>query len=663
MQKFLLLLALLFFSAQGFAQTDSLDVENDSLDVPFPPMDPDPRYLAALADTCRGPWLSSNAVVTYAGGYARAYIAVQELRPGQQVRYRKANSPVPASNVVALNQGAGTINGLQLEQVYALFCTNNCGQEVILGFINTQTGATDRIEVSGILYDAIVKFQQTNGQISLRDFLTTTAAVPFYEKVAFLQQYWYGGAPLPYDHPTQLPEAPPRGGDEDDCKCSFVFNMGRLASPANMNSDGTISPDIKDGEKEYASYGKYWWVRQSRGPAKWHCLWNEASKAGGADRLVNMTMSDSLKVHAPASARLRYNLFCTNYATVPSECGCKKPLMLYWQYDTEVEAHAERHTEGWGTKKAVAGAEDVALVVLHYDGSNTYDVLEVDRARAAAHCEMVVNPAFWDNMVDVAKNVALFFVKDDDPNYQNLVNQLASSLQNLIGTPYYTEQGCDLNATETQTLLHGDKEIFLEPNKPVNLTLSSFSNLMAGGRRSFHSWARINSDFYLAGYVPGGLFADETQNHCCSKKLGDWLLASDGPLSVDDLKEEVGLIFKAFAPWPYPSDPGTGIIRLPTEYGWMAYDSHPECTMSTGDAYDDGNRPEHATGRTELVVTGLTGVKVFDLSGRLLYAGAGQVLPQDLRVYLREKGISNTGIYIVHVTGESRQELHKVIMH
>lgn len=335
-------------------------------------------------------------------------------------------------------------------------------------------------------------------------------------------------------------------------------------------------------------------------------------------------------------------------------------------------AHAERHSEGWGPKNAVAAGEDIAVVVFRRDGTNLPVVLDGGVVRATAECDRQVNPEFWAKAAKVALNIAgvVYGLSAGDTLtqvQQQIFNMglqgLTNSISDLITTPYYSVNFCNSDNCREETPCFGDTLIYLQPNQPVNLFIFSNTSLMAGGKRSWFSWSRILSDFYLAGYVPGGYLSEE-QMYCCTKKYGNWVLASESgaPHSTNELKKEVGNIFSAWAPWPFPTDPFSGIVQIPYEYYAM---SVPVVECPNGGNFVGGDDRETLT--TEGMVFNhlpqIYTLYVFDLSGRLLYQKTSTRFPADFRSYLKTNLPSaNTGIYIIQAVSAGDRQVFKTFL-
>ncbi|MCW5924547.1 MAG: hypothetical protein KIS77_19675 [Saprospiraceae bacterium] len=619
-----------------------------------------------MADTCDFPGVRLAPVIHYAIGPV-AYVTFTE-HVGD-VRLKRTDEF--SFSTIAVGGQEKLFQSLLPNKVYEIQVLNRCGQYVVAGTIDTKTEAQDPILVSPELYKAIRDFQnQAESATPLGQFLESRQDVAFFEKVYFIQQYFLNGQPITTFSGTTLPHYMP----PTICNCKFVFNILQNAVPGNI-ANGEIIPRKESQPKKKISGNDntaYWWTRHSKGPAKWHVLLTEGSKAGGTEHTWRMRMADSTATVGTHYAHLRYNLLCTNYQQVPADCFCNKQLWLYWRYDTEVCAFAEKHPEGWGGKKAVAAAEDVAVAVIRRDGNNIPIVPGGGGKviRATSECEQTVNPQFWANAGTLALNIAgvVFGLSSGDTLNQtqqqlfNLgLNGLTSSITNLINTPYYSANFCENLNCKEENASWGDTVVYMQPNQPINLYLFSNSSLLAGGKRSWYSWSRTLSSYYLTGYVPGG-FSSQEEPYCCTKKYANWVLGSEsGPHTTDELKREVGIILGAWAPWPFPSDPWTGATQIPYEIYAMSVPV-VECPDGGG-LIGEGDDREALKTKSETALPNTYRLLVFDTSGRLLLQTNQEILPPDLRQYLREKmPFAASGVYLVQAVSASDKKSFKVFL-
>lgn len=246
------------------------------------------------------------------------------------------------------------------------------------------------------------------------------------------------------------------------------------------------------------------------------------------------------------------------------------------------------------------------------------------------------------------------------PFFNQGVSGLTSSIQDLIRTPYYSSKNCDAGDDFERTLCLGDTMIWLQANKPVSLYLFSNTGLMAGGKRSWYSWARVLSDFYVAGYVPGG-FSHPDSLHCCTPKIGNWVLGTvpDAPYNKSELLGQVGNIFTAWAPWPYPQDPGTNIVQLP-DYDYHAMTVNiANCRTGNVAQPEDRHRRIFASEADSEIEE--YDMMLFDVSGRIVFSNKinGEII--DDRSYIKTV-LPNlpAGIYIIHKTSPNNRSVKKI---
>lgn len=627
-----------------------------------------PEYLAVMADTCRPPSLVAKAVINYEA-YSRAYLEFEGAGEGQAFGYRLLDA-TEGGQAVSTNSEI-LLEGLLPDEIYEVTAIDNCGKEIVVAVLSTfaDNPSIRGIEVSDRMYKAIVAFQQQEGTVTLSQYLSQAEGVSPYEKLSFLQQYYHKGQKLQFDlGPTPPPPPPPPPAGE--CLCNFIFNTSQNALPGTMMPDGSIRPSVddSDGKIDLPDNAHWWWATWTKGAAKWNAIWSEGWHAGNTQNTVTTEVINNINA-SPYMGQVSFNLLCTNYAELPRDCDCTKPLKLYYRYDTQVTAYANRDSGGLLEKKSRAASQDIGVVTLR-NGNADVEVLAAGDVRAEAECNWDVNEDYWIEVIEVAGSIAGFFVNENSTQLPDLINTLADQLGDLITTDFYTDTDCDANATLTETLANDITEIEFHPNQAVYLDVFSFSNLMCGGKRSWFSWANINSDFYAAGIVPGG-FLSEGEDHCCTQKIGSWVLASsERPYTTAETAAAVGFYFGTEGPWGMPAGPGN-ITRL-TEWGWDAVVVEERCIKQVnpgntgnggGGIVGDGtgSRSSDAPFLDKSIGGDEARFVVFDTSGRIVFSGASMFDKIDAVSRFRESaGEIPTGLYILQLTDGQKKETIKV---
>ena len=636
---------------------------------------------AALDDDCIAPRLQAKAVIATAND-AVAYLRFEAMDNNNNPYYYRmvGGELLPAT---LTTKDVLLFEHLNLNQKFEIYATNTCAEFGVVATFDTYTGKQDAIEVSSPFYDEIVRFQKQKEETTLTTFIADEIkGVSFYEKVAFIQQFYLKGQAIKTFSHTELPLVDMTRMMGEDCRCDFIFNLTEFAAPAIAEPDGVLENNYQEQPKiplNGNNDADVWWNRANKGPSKWHALLTEGGSAGSTQLSHTISFSDSTDVGINY-AKLRYNFMCVNYSELPRECECKKPLNLYYRYNSRAEAFAKKKP-GWLNRNGFAAAQDIGITVLTVDGINDPQVLAAGIVRADAKCDYVVNPEFWGNVSELAIDVALiaFGVSNAEIsagfNVDSFaitlgVTNIAQNLSNVITTPYTTSNSCNA-ASASATLCQGDTLVYLVPNEPITLYQYSFSKLTAGGKRSWFSWGHIVSDFYLLGYVPGGYLLDtlgEAQELCCTRKIANWILGScDNPSTNHELKGEVGSILDAFAPWPFAdvSNFGTGIPS--TDFGWISKSSGAEgcdgIKIENGNIIGDDSAAEKRVNTSAQFII----IRVFDAIGRLLYQtdiDVSDALPLDFNAWLRQVlgSTAVSGIYFVQTLQGDNRDVFKVLL-
>lgn len=649
-------------------------IPHDSIGTPFDYN----LYLDAIEEKCPAPVSEVAAVVLLQTG-ATAYLRFAEPS-GKQYQLSEVGA---GFKDFSTENGAVVLTGLALEKEFTVYAQNGCSESVPVASFSTKTGKKlQGIEVSNAMYGLISLYQSLEQPPPFPQYLGEASAIHIAEKVSFIQNYYLNGRPLPYWDGTtyngyQLPPYP----GEQECICQFVLNRSKNITPTDNGgerlADGSISPNVEEEGEDHlpgatAGHTKWWAVKSSKGAARYHQLWTEGFKAGGANQsyLIDDTNNGSPNFTSATNASLlRYNLFCQNLAYLPEECECEKPLRLYYGYDVEVMTRAEKRNGGVGARSAFAAGHDISAAVFHVDGSNNYGVMRTMDVRHDSECERKVNSDFWANWGLVAIRAAGAIYALRDPNFTKVdsiifaasSNNFANALRTAASTNYWASNGCDDNG-QVSGFMSGDTLVNLKPNEPVTLYVFAYGKLQTGGKRSWHATARILSDFYLAGYLPGGPLPNQ-ELHCCSPKIADWLLASipGAPAGESTLKTRVSTIFTAFAPWNIASN-----ASLLTEWGHDIVQVHEDCDLGTDEPGDPGNvngGGDDRSNKTEISVAKYQ-YYLFDQTGRFIWQTEAQTPIENAVSYIRHNKIQvETGIYFLRCVNGQTSHTEKIIIH
>ncbi len=647
---------------------------------------------------CSPPQLIAKAVIQYEG-YSKVYLEFDNAIASEGLTIRSLDESHLQQSTLSGN--GILIPNLPPEKLYEIEMNDDCGEPTIVGTFSTGAGdaSTYGIEVSDRMFRAITDFQSLDPEVPLSQFLEELETVSPYEKIAFIQQYFYGGQRFQTDGGPVLPPPPPPPPSGDDCLCKFVFNTTQLATPALLANgilkhvhEESVGPN-GDIKVPWSSHSRYWWFRNTKGAAKWHYAWSEGWKAGGTHRSYSYSVADSTLV-SPHMGQLAYNFLCTNYSEVPRDCECEKRLHLFYRYDSRAVVHGELLGNSINDRTAEARAQDIGVVTMHMSGE-PIQVLDAGEIRAEAECSSGANSEWFVDLIDVAADIAQFYLAGSSGTTPttNMVNDLAGNIQQLIGQPIWEYGDCE-TVTVDGTLAYNipPTVINMPPNTPTFLNVFSFTNQRVGGKRKWFSYSGIESKFYLTGIVQGGRIAGGSEV-CCTNKIGNWVygsLESDLANSTQNLANQVGGVLGLYAPWNLPQDPFSNIVIMPSEYGWTEIEAgcneihgliippddgimdiavptsvqgYPEKTGKT-DAVEGYLETEHPLIKAEEEgVFEPEEIFIFDLNGRMIYGGKEAVLPNNFKQFLRDKGISSiSGIFFVHLVGQGQRKTLKIFV-
>lgn len=625
---------------------------------------------------CGAPQIISRAVVLYEG-YATVYLKfdVEAL----SLQWKAVNGG--AVQYYSIHNGELLIPEAASQSEYEILATDNCGELTVLDRIKTSRPDIEKsgIVVSDILFKAIATWQdmERTERPSLFSFIQNHEQIPQYEKIAFIQKFYFGGQPF---SPGLVPPAPPV---TDECLCNLVLKYTYTVSPG-VQSNGHISPVIDDsnGEIDFDDDSGYFYYRQTSGAAKYNFFRTQGWKDGTHSHTEGFNTATE-NLFSPNRGQLSMSYVCDNGTAPDRECPCTKKVTLTSEYDSRVRAmsHILGGTSVW-ERKSWALTEDMAVVTLRKGDSPDTEILAAGKIGIEAECNSSINEEFFVKYVQAALQIAttiLYLDQGGTPSLDDLLaaaTNIATGIGEVITTTLYFSPECD-ELTKEGKLILNNTTIELAADERFYYDLYSFSNQQSGGKRSWESESQIWSSFYMVATVEGGASGDQPRE-CCTNTLATWLLANEGgPTNDSKLKQFVGNELTLAGgspqtPWLYlgqtPINPDPfGILVVPSEYGFAEIDVH--CDFFHDPNGGGGERSNGASingiigSDGDSISAGPHSVKIYDLSGKLLYSGADFVEKNTVNNFLQSRGLNTVpGIYLVQMLHGTQSETVKVVV-
>lgn len=377
---------------------------------------------------------------------------------------------------------------------------------------------------------------------------------------------------------------------------------------------------------------------------------------------------------------LRITLLCLDGDKIPKACECEKNVDFWYRYNTRVKAVANIY-EVSGSENAIAQAEDMAMASFWEEfNPASFQMLKMLRAEAESHCDRSPNPAFWTNGFQLLANGAaiaaaiLGATQGQDSTYsaQELA-QIASLIQSffetagaVITTPYHNPTNCD-PIDEKDDDMFGSISKKLKPNTPIVFAINSFSKLYSGGRRAWHSYARINSAYHITAFIRQDAYSG-IPRHCCSPKVGLWVLGScDGPWNVVELKKEVADKLYHAGMDNLPISSINGLRTVPFEFGFLwEPSSAADCNKIVVVGGERGDKSTLEGTLNEADLKDFKSLSVWDISGRIV---ADFNLEDALSFSSIKEMVDNKlqtvtpGVYIIRLIANGESISQKILIH
>jgi hypothetical protein len=649
-----------------------------------------PESVMSPPDGCLAPVVTNVSVLQFST-YAEAQVSIYPAHLATTIYYKIAGSGEEYLTATVSEKGESTIYKLGKEKPYVIAVRNLCGKITEIGIIDATTEFEGVVTVSEKLHYELNRYLKEEPTTKLTDFLRNLTTVSLFERVSFLQRFFFKGTPLIDFAPIKIPEI----SVPSVCFCNSIITT-QLAIPAALQfvssgsgnveaftqntSGGNPNPQGGNGSNNNGTNSRKWHWLNNKGPGKYHQAWTEGFKAKfpvNHEAHVGWDRPETSGISSQKSY-IRTTLICLDGDELPAECGCEKDIEFGYRYDTRVTAHAHLVSGTIGTKKAWAQAEDMYTVVFEDESlplDERYQVLDMGVVRSASACDWSVNPDFWTNKATLLADAAkLYLAYSATQNVQaglpsqtqqdaltNSITSFASTLGTAFTTPVTLSTGCNNDDDKFGGVFRQSIQKTFKPNATITLTMSSYDKISSGGRRSWHSHGRVLSGHFLTGVVKPNAY-DNTPVHCCSPKLGMWLVGHCGGSTTEDqLKVEAAdLLYHNGIVNLINTPAGISVVD---DFGYTVQASSLEqCNQIVINPTVSGGRSNESEIKKDVKTSN---VQIYDVNGRLVksFQWSGVFTNSDL-IRLKDRHSNlQAGIYFVLVDNVNGRENHKLFIY
>jgi hypothetical protein len=650
-----------------------------------------PESVMSPPDGCLAPVMTNVSVLQFST-YAEAQVSIYPAHLATTIYYKIAGSGEEYLTATVSEKGESMIYKLDKEKPYVIAVRNLCGKITEIGIIDATTEFEGVVTVSEKLHYELNRYLKEEPTTKLTDFLRNLTTVSLFERVSFVQRFFFKGTPLIDFAPIKIPEI----SVPSVCFCNSIITT-QLAIPAALQfvssgsgnveaftqstSGGNPNPQGSNGSNNNGTNSRKWHWLNNKGPGKYHQAWTEGFKAKfpvNHEAHVGWDRQETSGISSQKSY-IRTTLICLDGDELPAECGCEKDIEFGYRYDTRVTAHAHLVSGTIGTKKAWAQAEDMYTVVFEDESlplDERYQVLDMGVVRSASACDWSVNPDFWTNKATLLADAAkLYLAYSATQNVQagqqpsqtqqdaltNSITSFASTLGTAFTTPVTLSTGCNNDDDKFGGVFRQSIQKTFKPNATITLTMSSYDKISSGGRRAWHSHGRVLSGHFLTGVVKPNAY-DNTPVHCCSPKLGMWLVGHCGGSTTEDqLKVEAAdLLYHNGIVNLINTPAGISVVD---DFGYTVQASSLEqCNQIVVNPTVSGGRSNESEIKNDVKISN---VQIYDVNGRLVksFQWSGGFSNSDL-IRLKDRHSNlQAGIYFVLVDNGNGRENHKLFIY
>jgi hypothetical protein len=217
------------------------------------------------------------------------------------------------------------------------------------------------------------------------------------------------------------------------------------------------------------------------------------------------------------------------------ECGCQKPVNVKMFYESQV--YARTNTLGAASNtNGTAHVQDYALGFITDLHSGKVELLDAGIVEEQLSCAVSLNPDWTKNLTDLAKSTLTLASTIATAGGASIgtIATIASGTNSLtfvsdliafVNTPKHLYDGYCGSKVFTEKLVDAAKDIYLEPNEAIGLTITSGQRMEVKGKKHWQSDASVNSKSFIGTFIYKNAYHFGSLNtaECCTREAGVYL--------------------------------------------------------------------------------------------------------------------------------------------
>jgi hypothetical protein len=449
-------------------------------------------------------------------------------------------------------------------QSYSIVVTNNCEDSynvALLESIEDINNNRDRniSASSNALFELVAYFKRDVEERSIKQYLNEVRLqydVHPYEVLSYYQQHMGYGKPYSYANVEMINLSIPEDYHNEateglDCNCNAL-------TLANGNNPVNAAHEEQGGDRKNTWVGLYNRIPKDFGDDAEGLLLT-VDKGAGLARYVHTTGSKhnpcDLTEHYDSGdhdeenggnwSQIRLVYTCNNQrGRLDEECSCYKEVNFYYQYDAILDVCTDINKNGgfcWRRKGAYARAANRVVVTEEREQINSYSPTNhiniIDEATwvEELRCDLSPNTDFDDLLDDLLGNLFedvtlgdIIQVFTGDENVGDIfggipIDEIVTGVLDLFREPNVSVENCsDGDGCESSDHVGIDDvyPTWIDDNEIVDFKVLSLPEVSAGGRRSWFSSAKIETNVMMFARIAPGIGQEQAPDAsdigCCS---------------------------------------------------------------------------------------------------------------------------------------------------